>query len=96
MYKCNNCGFIFEEPFEISTTYEAYYGVYSLFSYHTPLTLYVCPNCNDGDDLEELEQCEICGEWFNQEDLTDTTGYINGGCGYCCTQCVEDAEMIEI
>lgn len=44
--------------------------------------------------LLDYSKCEICGEW-NQE-LTDTTTYINGGCGMCCESCIEDGEMVEI
>ena len=59
----------------------------------------VCPQytdcCND-DDLEELEQCEMCEEWYSPDDLHDTTEMINGGCGYCCEQCIEDADMVEM
>lgn len=43
--------------------------------------------------MEEKKQCEICGEWFDEDELIDTTEMINGGCGYCCEQCVEDADM---
>lgn len=57
MYKCNNCGAVFDEPYEKHTTYESYYGIADEFSYHTPLTLYVCPCCSD-DDYEEYDEYE--------------------------------------
>lgn len=43
--------------------------------------------------MEYKKQCEICGEWFDEDELQDTTEYINGGCGYCCEQCIEDGDM---
>lgn len=46
--------------------------------------------------MEEKKKCEICGEWFDEDELQDTTEMINGGCGYCCEQCIEDADMKEI
>lgn len=93
MYKCKNCRSEFEEPATKNVAAEEYLGIDNLFPNKTRLDVYLCPNCND-DDIEVLEQCEICGEWF--EELTDTTEYVNGGCGYCCEQCISDAEMIEI
>lgn len=42
---------------------------------------------------DNLQKCEICGEYFNPDDLQDTTEMINGGCGYCCEQCIEDGGM---
>lgn len=95
MYICNTCKSRFEEPNKESITFEDYYGVGNLFASRTRTTLDVCPYCDD-DDIEELEKCEMCEEWFRSEQLTDTTEYINGGCGYCCEQCIEDAEMVEI
>ena len=92
MYKCNNCRSEFEEPATKNVIAEDYLGISNLFQSSTRMDIHLCPNCND-DEIEELEQCEICEEWFSYEDLTDTTEYINGGCGYCCEQCMEDAEM---
>lgn len=50
------------------------------------------------EKLEEIifnnfAQCEICHEWFLNEELEDTTEMINGGCGYCCEDCIENGEM---
>lgn len=50
------------------------------------------------EKLEEIifnnfSQCEICHEWFLNEELEDTTEMINGGCGYCCEDCIENGEM---
>lgn len=95
MYKCNNCDERFEEPERKNIIWEHYLGISNLFPSRTRMDVYICPNCND-DDIEELQQCEICEEWFRENDLTDTTEYINGGCGLCCEQCMEDAEMKEI
>ena len=48
------------------------------------------------DDYIELQQCEICNEWFPEEELIDTTEMINGGCGFCCEQCIENGDMKEL
>ncbi len=45
MYKCNECGYIFDEPKEIKTTYESFYGVSDLFDNSNPLEYHVCPYC---------------------------------------------------
>lgn len=95
MYKCNNCRSEFEEPSTKNIIAEEHLGISNLFQTRTRLDIDVCPNCGD-EDLEEIQQCEICGEWFNEEELTDTTEYINGGCGYCCDQCIQDTDMVEI
>lgn len=54
---CTECGHIFseEEAIEVSTTYEAYYGVSDLFSNSTPMTYLICPQCR-GDRLEKYEE----------------------------------------
>lgn len=91
MYKCSECGEIFEEPkrysedrmpggsFEGGSFIEYFLG---------------CPFCSGAFD--EVEECEICGEYFTPEELTDTTEMINGGCGRCCEQCIEDNDMKEL
>lgn len=40
-----------------------------------------------------MKQCEICKEWYEEDELEDTTEYINGGLGYCCEQCIIDGDM---
>lgn len=57
MWKCLNCGYEFEEPSWQWTSYEAYYGVSSLFGNSTSLTLLVCPNC-ESDDIDEYNEEE--------------------------------------
>ena len=56
--KCLMCGNVFAEPKQIETTYESYYGVFSLFPDHNKLTMEVCPYCNSEDikfiDLEKI------------------------------------------
>ena len=56
-YRCLNCGAKFDEPHIIKTSYEAYYGVASMFPSHTPCSLDVCPCCDD-EELEELDEDE--------------------------------------
>lgn len=55
-HKCNNCGNTFDEPSEVKTTYESYYGVSDLFPNSTPLILKVCPYCGDEDIDEFVEE----------------------------------------
>lgn len=58
MWKCDACNHTFEEPKEINTTYESYYGVSSLFPNSTALTILSCPYCGE-ESVEELTQREI-------------------------------------
>lgn len=51
LYKCSNCGKVFDEPNTVKTTYEAYYGVSSSFAYGSPLYYDVCPYC-DSEDID--------------------------------------------
>lgn len=54
---CTECGHIFseEEAIEVSTTYEAYYGVSDLFnSSKGHITIELCPYCSS-EDLEEID-----------------------------------------
>lgn len=95
MYKCNKCEELFEEPETKSIIAEDYLGVSTIMTGRTNLNMYICPSCN-AEDIEELGQCGICEEWFREEELIDTSEMMNGGCGYCCEQCVEDGDMIEI
>lgn len=58
MYRCKNCGCRFDEPKELNSSWEAYYGISGMFDYSTPRTAYVCPECNDDEieyDDEDLE-----------------------------------------
>lgn len=51
MYKCYNCGAIFEEPDYETISKEDYFGVGSMFPRysHTYFTLETCPNCHSED-----------------------------------------------
>lgn len=53
MYKCNNCGCRFDEPYVKHTTYEAYYGVSSYFDSYNKLELKCCPEC-ESDDFDSV------------------------------------------
>lgn len=55
----------------------------------------VCPFC-ESNEIEEMQKCQMCEEYFREDDLHDTEEYINGGCGYCCEQCIQDGDMVEI
>ena len=55
MYRCCNCGEIFDEPIKEKESYENYYGVASMFSNYNYFTLEACPYCGS-DDIEEVEE----------------------------------------
>ena len=53
MYKCSNCGEIFEEPNSIKEDWGE--------------TFSVCPYCNG--DYDEAKQCDHCDEWHTEDEL---------------------------
>ena len=55
MYKCSNCGEVFEEPNSIKEDWGE--------------TFSVCPYCNG--DYEEAHQCKECDEWHTEDELYD-------------------------
>ena len=55
MYKCSNCGEIFEEPNSIKEDWGE--------------TFSVCPYCNG--DYDEVKQCNHCDEWHTEGELYD-------------------------
>ena len=58
MWTCDNCGKSFDEPRELTTTYEDYYGVGSEFDSKTWMTYGVCPYCGCEDITEECDDEE--------------------------------------
>ncbi len=55
-YKCNECGWVFDEPFlyeERDVGYKAYW----------------CPECHS-DDIVEVEECKFCEELYPTHMLT--------------------------
>lgn len=52
MYRCNDCGELFDTPRIYETTYESFYGVSDEFPSSTYLKLELCPNCGC-DDIDE-------------------------------------------
>ena len=55
MYKCSNCGEVFEEPNSIKEDWGE--------------TFSVCPYCNG--DYDEVKQCDHCDEWHTEDELYD-------------------------
>lgn len=93
MYKCRSCEAVFEKPKRINA--DVYNGVSDQFPNNPSNTYYdVCPSCEGV--IEEAKQCGCCNEYFFEEELTDTTEMINGGCGDCCEGCIENGDMIPI
>lgn len=95
MYYCRNCeeSFSGDDLERRQVCFEDEYGVSHLFPDKHYHTVYACPNCHSEDELDEAIQCEQCGEWLPEDEVFDTTEYINGGCGYCCQQCIDDGDM---
>ena len=52
---CRNCHKEFDRPKLCKTTSEAMYGVAGDFGSRTPVTIEVCPYCDD-DDIEDGEK----------------------------------------
>lgn len=91
MFICKDCGFIFEEPKKYSEDLTPG-GANEGGSFN--IELKGCPKCQGS--FAEAKQCGSCEEWFDADDLTDTTEYFNGGCGDCCEGCIEAGDMKEI
>lgn len=53
MYKCPECGAIFEEPVYETVCYEELYGVGSMFSDRHYGTFANCPECGGAINIEE-------------------------------------------
>ena len=52
MYKCPECGAIFEEPVYETVCFEELYGVGSMFSDRHYGTFANCPRCGEAIDIE--------------------------------------------
>jgi hypothetical protein len=61
MYKCLNCGEVFEEPASVRETHG--------FTDGFAETFYMCPYCNG--DYEKAKQCRECYEWHAENELYD-------------------------
>lgn len=61
MYKCYDCGAVFDEPIEREEGRGEFWGV------SCSETVSGCPECRG--DYEEAYQCEICGEYFFEDEL---------------------------
>jgi len=59
VYKCKECDTIFQNDEVIieETTFEAYYGVVSMFQNNNPFRIYKCPNCLS-ESIEEYNEEE--------------------------------------
>ena len=65
MYRCENCGHLFEEG-EQAVWYENQgecHGVTAMERFSG------CPLCHD--DYEEVHQCKECGDWHYEDELYD-------------------------
>jgi hypothetical protein len=98
MYYCKKCdkAFSVEDLKTEKRCFETEYAVGNLFQSRHYYLVYLCPECNSEDDLVEAEKCDVCGEYFPDDYLTDTTEYSHGGVGYACDDCIVNGEMIPI
>ena len=63
MYRCENCGHLFEDG-EQAVTYETH-GFYQ-----PPYEeIHSCPVC--GGDFEDVHKCQECEEWHTEDELYD-------------------------
>ena len=60
MYKCCNCGAIFEEPSTFLVNYGEYFGSYSLTQEEG------CPFCKN--DFYPINTCKECGVEINDDE----------------------------
>ena len=90
MYKCLECGYIYDEPIRKRVCYETEYGIANMFDSWHYYDALCCPSCKS-DQKKELEQCDCCGNYF--EELIDTEGMVNGGVGYLCEQGCKDGDI---
>lgn len=70
MFKCENCGSVFENP-EIKKGYLCECGMQSIYE-----SIGVCPNCSC-DEYHEAKKCSVCGEYFSETEL------FGGTCQQC-------------
>lgn len=72
MFKCLDCGEIFEEP-SVETWNETseYWGR----PVNEPFTVYTCPSCGS-DDLDKLNECPICGGPAEDDFCADCHKYL--------------------
>lgn len=70
MYKCLECGFVFDEPETYRENVGEYCGAPAYQDYKG------CPECKC-EDIEKLIACELCGEEFLEDEL------ISGVCEHC-------------
>lgn len=81
MYRCENCGHLFEEG-EQAVTYETH-GFYQ-----PPYEeIHSCPVC--GGDFKEVRQCKECGEWHTDDELYD------GWCEKCLRETITYDTLFE-
>lgn len=52
MYKCPNCGTVFDEPVFIEEYWEDYNGVSAWFDSRHTVTFASCPNCGEAINIE--------------------------------------------
>ena len=76
MYRCENCGNVFEDPAIVIERHGFSDGPGEEFG--------VCPYCNG--DYAEAKQCEHCSEWFVEDDLCE------GWCDSCIDSYQNDIE----
>lgn len=93
MYKCYDCGAVFESPASHEEDRGEFWG------FPCSETVNDCPNC--GGDYEEVFQCEKCGEYFFEDELhsdvcDDCIDVYKNNIDVCFKIGDEDTEVIKI
>ena len=66
MYKCIECGEIFDEPEKVRFELFRIDGV-PQYGYD-----HACPCCGRVDEMEMVDKCDECGEYFRKDELITT------------------------
>lgn len=74
MYKCFNCGAVFDELVRYQEHMDYERQTYSIY--------YGCPNCRS-DDVDQAVKCDLCGEYVTEDYVVLKDGTV--ACNDCFT-----------
>lgn len=78
MYKCCDCGHVFDDS-NVKLVHECMGECHGFPAYET---YYACPVC--GGSFDDARQCNQCGEWFLRWELSDGR----------CDDCICESETV--
>lgn len=81
MYRCADCGAVFDEPRRCYGEMLEHFG----FPCREP-DLKICPSCG-GDSFEEVCQCSVCGAWLPEDEMEAWEDEANEDSGFLCEDC---------